>query len=185
MAQPGRLIAVVGPSGVGKDSLIDALVAAQPALVRVRRVITRPRDLGGEDYCAVSGAEFASMAAAGAFCLCWGAHDLRYGIPTSAVAAARNGTSVIANLSRGALAEAKAVFPAVLALNVTAAPETLARRLATRGRETPEAIARRLARSGAPVPGNVPGVTINNDGPLQETVRAALAALSLADAEQG
>jgi ABC-type glutathione transport system ATPase component len=37
----GRLFAVVGPSGAGKDTLIDAGRAARPDLLIVRRVITR------------------------------------------------------------------------------------------------------------------------------------------------
>ena len=50
----GRLIAVVGPSGVGKDSVMAGLHGAIPDLHLVRRVITRAPDLGGEDYDAVS-----------------------------------------------------------------------------------------------------------------------------------
>ncbi|HMB13658.1 MAG TPA: phosphonate metabolism protein/1,5-bisphosphokinase (PRPP-forming) PhnN, partial [Roseovarius sp.] len=46
----GRLIAVVGPSGVGKDTLMRAMVAERPNLRRVRRVITRRADDGGEGH---------------------------------------------------------------------------------------------------------------------------------------
>ena len=48
------MIAVVGPSGVGKDTVTQALVDAAPQLSLVRRVITRAADAGGEDYDAVS-----------------------------------------------------------------------------------------------------------------------------------
>ena len=53
----GPLIAVVGASGVGKDTLIRAMVAVRPGL---RRVITRPIDADGEGHEAVSEAEFAA-----------------------------------------------------------------------------------------------------------------------------
>ena len=46
----GRLIGVVGPSGAGKDSVMEALVARRPDLHRVRRVITRPETAGGEAF---------------------------------------------------------------------------------------------------------------------------------------
>ena len=38
----GRLFAIVGPSGAGKDTLIQGALAARPGLSVVRRVITRP-----------------------------------------------------------------------------------------------------------------------------------------------
>ncbi|MFD1807738.1 hypothetical protein ACFSHQ_04955 [Gemmobacter lanyuensis] len=41
-----RIVAVVGPSGAGKDTLMDAACAARPDLRRVRRWITRPAEAG-------------------------------------------------------------------------------------------------------------------------------------------
>ena len=46
----GRFIAIVGASGVGKDSVMAALAASDPRLRLVRRVITRPSAAGGEDF---------------------------------------------------------------------------------------------------------------------------------------
>ena len=64
----GALVGVVGPSGVGKDSVMQALVAARPDLRLVQRVITRPETAGGEPFEGVSEAEFARRRAAGDFC---------------------------------------------------------------------------------------------------------------------
>lgn len=77
----GKVIAIVGPSGVGKDSVIEALLAAAPNLQRVRRVITRPDGAGAEDFERVSVEEFRRMEDRGAFALSWVAHGLRYGVP--------------------------------------------------------------------------------------------------------
>jgi len=57
MTQTGTLIAVVGPSGVGKDSVIDA-VSDRLGIAKVRRVITRDAALGGETFTPVSVAAF-------------------------------------------------------------------------------------------------------------------------------
>ena len=169
----GRLIAVVGPSGVGKDSVMDGICAAVPDLHRVRRVITRAPELGGEDYQAVSVDEFETMAANGAFAVHWGAHDLRYGIPTEIKEKVASGTNCLANFSRKALSDAAAIFPQFLVLNITASPDTLAKRLAARGRETDDQIAKRLAQAVKSLPNDLEVVHLSNDGPLEETVASA------------
>ena len=46
----GRMIAVVGPSGVGKDTVMQALVDAAPQLSLVRRVITRRSGCGRRGF---------------------------------------------------------------------------------------------------------------------------------------
>ena len=178
----GRLIAVVGPSGVGKDSVMAGIREAAPRVHLVRRVITRAPGLGGESHDAVSVAAFHEMAENGAFALHWGAHGLHYGIPVTVKYQLRKGTDCLANLSRGALAEAARVFPDLHVLSLTAAPEVLARRLSGRGRETTDDIARRLARAEAPLPDGLPVTRIANDGPLSETVARALALLQPARA---
>ena len=174
---PGRLIAVVGPSGVGKDSLMLALAAERPGLHRVRRVITRPSEAGGEEFDGIDEKAFATRAAAGEFALHWSAHGLRYGIPACVRTVLATGRDALANLSRSVLGEAAQSFEHLHVLSVTARPEVLAGRLAARGREDGEAIARRLARDGALVPEGLRVSVIDNSGALGEAVAAALAAL--------
>ena len=53
----GRLFAIVGPSGAGKDTLIAGAKAHLPDLVVTKRVITRPAAAGGEDFEGVTEAE--------------------------------------------------------------------------------------------------------------------------------
>ncbi|MBO6602048.1 MULTISPECIES: phosphonate metabolism protein/1,5-bisphosphokinase (PRPP-forming) PhnN [Rhodophyticola] len=173
----GRFIAVVGPSGVGKDSVMEALCHARPGLHRVRRVITRAAEAGGEDYEAVSAETFARRARAGAFVLHWQAHGLSYGIPAQIRNDLDAGRDVLANLSRGKLEDAAAAFARVHVLAISADPEVLADRLSARGRETPEDIAARLARAAPPMPQGVRVTQIDNSGALEASVAAALAAL--------
>lgn len=173
----GRLVAVVGASGVGKDSLIDALATAAPWLHRARRVITRPPG-PGESFDSVTPQQFERMRQDGAFCLHWEAHGLRYGIPAGTEARVARGDEAVANLSRGALPEAAEVFRRLLVLHLTASPAILAARLGGRGREDGAAIGERLGRAEVALPeGPWRVATIRNDGPLEETLAAAMAAL--------
>ncbi len=184
----GRLVAVVGPSGAGKDALIDAALSQRPDLLRVRRVITRPADAGGEDHEAVDEAEFAERLARGDFAFHWQAHGLAYGIPRAALAPLNEGRLVIFNGSRAALAAAQTHDPSLAVVMITADDETLARRLAARGRERRDEIAARLARGRFPAP---PGAHIvENDADLTTGVARFLAVLDditadTSDAENG
>jgi ribose 1,5-bisphosphokinase len=173
----GRFIAVVGPSGVGKDAVMEGLCAARPDLVRLRRVITRPVEAGGEDFEGASPEDFAARAAAGDFALHWQAHGLRYAITRDAQEVVARGQDALANLSRGMLAEAARVFGDLTVLHVTARPEVLAARLVARGRESPAEIAARLARPAPGFPADIPVIEIDNSGPLAQAVAAALVAL--------
>ncbi len=173
----GRLIAVVGPSGVGKDSVMAGLSEALPHLHLVRRVITRAPELGGEDYDAVTVSQFEALRADGAFAAHWGAHGLYYGIPITVNYQLAKGTDCLANFSRKALAEAAAVFPRFTVLNITAQPETLARRLSVRGRETEEEIKRRLAQADKPLPAGLNVIQLSNDGDLSDAVARGAALL--------
>ena len=92
------------------------------------------------------------------------------------------GVDCLANFSRSALQQAAQVFERLVVLNITAAPETLARRLAGRGRETPAEIAARLQRAARPLPDGLRVITLANDGALDDTVRRALAVLQPARA---
>ena len=173
----GRLIGVVGPSGVGKDTVMRAIAAADPGIGIVRRVITRAPELGGEDYVAVSETDFAAQSASGGFCIDWQAHGLRYGIPLKTLQEVEGGATLLVNLSRTVLLDVAALFPTFTVLNIMARPDTLARRLAERGRETADEIAHRLARQPATLPEGIDILTLNNDGLVKDTVETALIAL--------
>ncbi|WP_132461599.1 phosphonate metabolism protein/1,5-bisphosphokinase (PRPP-forming) PhnN [Rhodovulum marinum] len=173
----GRLFAVVGPSGAGKDTLMAAAWARRPDLVLARRVITRPADAGGEAFDAVDAAAFERMRAVGAFALHWRAHGLSYGIPAAIDGELVLGRDVLFNGSRAVLGAAAARYPGLRVLHVTARPETLAERLAGRGRESAEDIAARLGRADYALPEGLRVTRVSNDGALEHAVAAFLDAL--------
>ncbi|MFZ5751796.1 MAG: phosphonate metabolism protein/1,5-bisphosphokinase (PRPP-forming) PhnN [Pseudomonadota bacterium] len=177
----GRLFLIVGPSGAGKDTVIAATMARlSPAddVILARRIITRPQHPGGaESHAPVTPEAFARLRAAGAFALDWDSHGLSYGLGIELRAWLAAGMTVLANGSRGALPQARATFgTGLIATEITARPETLAARLAARGRETAADIAARLARSDSlpPAPADL---TIPNDDAPEAAASLLLAAI--------
>lgn len=175
--QAGLLVLIVGPSGAGKDTLIDAardVLAGDPRFHFARRVITRPMDAGGEAHEAVTPEAFAARR----FALAWTAHGLRYGIPDGIADDIAAGRVVVANVSRGVVAEAAVRFP-VRVIEVTAPEDVLAARLAARGREDAAARTARLARV-AVLPADALIEMVMNDTTPAEGAARFLAALSRA-----
>ena len=184
-AYPGRLVLVVGPSGVGKDSVIDgarAALAGRADVVFPHRVVTRPAGLGGEDYIAATEQDFAAMQARGGFALSWAAHDLHYGIPAAIEADLAAGRQVVINVSRAVIDAARARYPGLLVVLITASPDVLRRRLTARGRETPAEIEERLSRAGAFTLSGSDVVVLNNDGALADSVARFVGLLQKAPA---
>ena len=172
------LVAVVGPSGAGKDTLmagVQSRFGHDGRFRFVRRSVTRPASAGGEDHEPLDRDAFLRRRDAGGFALWWEAHGLLYGIPRDVEPDLAAGRCVVANLSRRALAEADARYP-LLVLEITAPPEVLAARLAARGREDPAAIAKRLARE-APLPPVSRVRRVVNDGRPEDGVAQVLAVL--------
>ncbi|WP_376088045.1 phosphonate metabolism protein/1,5-bisphosphokinase (PRPP-forming) PhnN [Roseomonas sp. CCTCC AB2023176] len=175
----GALVAVVGPSGAGKDTLMEAArerLVDDPSFVFLRRVITRPEGAGGEDHQAMTRGAFLKARDAGFFALSWDAHGLLYGIPRDPLETALDDRQVaVANLSRHALGEAAKRYPLVV-LSVTAPLAVRARRLAARGRETHDQVVARLSReAGLPLDLDVREVL--NTGSIEEGAEAMVAVL--------
>jgi ribose 1,5-bisphosphokinase len=171
----------MGPSGAGKDSLLEWLMAQLPARAPVhlaRRTITRPTRADGEQHEGVDLPTFQRLHRAGEFCFAWRANGLHYGIRRSELAPLQEGGWVIVNGSRAHLAEAASSHPALTVLHITASVETLRQRLLARGREGREAVAARLQRVVEfRIPPQHRAIEIRNDGTLDEAGAALVAAL--------
>lgn len=149
-AGQGTFIAVVGPSGVGKDSLIAyarARLSGNPEILFVRRTVTRSAAVLAEDHETMTVEEFVAAENAGRFAVTWRAHGLAYGIPKEAAGHVAFGGAAVANCSRGALGDIRRRFCNTLVISIIARPEVLATRLAARGRESLEEIEGRIKRS--------------------------------------
>lgn len=176
----GTLYLVVGPSGAGKDSLIDG---AKDALqtdshyIFPQRYITRPAEAGGEDHIPVSDEAFDALLHRGDMLLSWHAHNLRYGIPSAVGEHLAQGCNVVVNVSRTVVDEARQALAPVVVLYITVSEDVLAARLAARGRETPSDIAKRVARARAYQLTGDDVRMIDNGGELEESIFSFLQAI--------
>ncbi|MFC7397905.1 phosphonate metabolism protein/1,5-bisphosphokinase (PRPP-forming) PhnN [Chelatococcus sp. GCM10030263] len=162
----GQLVLVVGPSGAGKDTLIDHArrrLGADQQFHFIRRTVTRPPAVG-EDYETIDIAEFERRVKGGSFALHWQAHDIFYGLPTVIRDWMARGGIVVANGSRAAVPQARSRFPDLHVVTIVVPPTIIAARLRARGRETEAMIADRLARQPSVEAVEIPTYEIDNSG---------------------
>lgn len=165
----GVLALIVGPSGVGKDSLVASArtaLSGNPAFSFPSRVITRPVSVGPETHTCLTKSQFEMAEKRGAFLLSWRAHETAYGIPRTIVDDLEQGRIVVANISRTVVAAACALVRSTVVFHVTAPREIIQQRLASRGREAPAAIGQRLERAPRMPSTSATVLEIDNSGPL-------------------
>ena len=176
----GALILVVGPSGVGKDTLLNAArdrLAGDARFVFPMRVITRA-DMIGEEHVAVTDGEFDALAESGEFLISWHAHGFGYGVPMAVKDELAIGRHVIVNTSRRVVNQASEVWPHAGVVVVTAEERALRGRLQSRGRESKQEIEERLARvSHVELPAGLRYDHLDNSGPLDQSIRRFMSIL--------
>jgi ribose 1,5-bisphosphokinase len=171
----GPLVYVMGPSGAGKDSVMNrarALLPSKAPVFFAHRYITRPADIGGENHVALSEAEFLLRREHGLFAFDWEAHGNRYGIGCEIETWRKAGLTVVVSGSREHFLTADGLDADTHPVLITAPAERLAERLAARGREDSGAAAKRLGRGEAHTVNDARLVTIMNDGALETAAEA-------------
>ena len=144
------LLAVSGPSGVGKGTIVKTILKRRADVVESVSCTTRPPREGevhGKHYFFLSHEEFDRRIAEDDF-LEYNEHfGNYYGTPKSFVKEALKEKSVIMEIEVVGALNAKKVFPeCLLVMVVPPSVEELKNRLIARGSETDEEIEKRLAR---------------------------------------
>jgi guanylate kinase len=147
--QHGKLIIISGPSGAGKGTLVDRLVARVPELwvsVSATTRAPRPGESEGEEYFFLTADEFARRIDAGDFLEWAQVHGNRYGTLRSSVEAKMaEGRDVILEIDpQGAMQVKSLMHDAVLVFVVAPSMDELERRIRGRGAETDEQVSVRL-----------------------------------------
>jgi len=148
---PGPLVLVVGPSGAGKDTLLDLArmaCADDSNIIFARRLVTREAS-SFEDNEQLSPDAFQAAVERGDFAIHWEAHGHRYGLPRAIDDEIRSGRTVVANVSRTVVDSMRRAYCNVLVVSITAPPDVLASRLTMRARNSDGVLEHRLRRAVA------------------------------------
>jgi ribose 1,5-bisphosphokinase len=174
----GLFLAIVGPSGSGKDTIIEALCKQLPNIKRVKRYITREQQkAGGEDSYNIDFDIFGKLERDGGFAFSWSAHHLKYGLPITIFDEINVGKSLIANISRSILDQLSDKFEYYEIILITASDKILAERLEKRGRESKAQIEERLARSSFTIPNGISPLIIRNETTVEDAVSKIIASI--------
>ncbi len=172
----GLLVYLVGPSGAGKDSLLEAAKnyfvegitpAGYPCVHFAKRYITRPSEASNETHIELTPLDFTVRSQKGDFVMEWHRHGLSYGIGREILAFLKQGGMVVMNGSREYAAQAFTRVAPILLVEVTVRPDVLRHRLELRGRENQQAIESRLRQAEINMPEFPHHARIDNSGHLK------------------
>lgn len=147
----GKLIVVSGASGVGKGTVLKAMMAMQPGMrfsVSATTRLPRPGEVDGKDYYFVTKERFEQMIEEGAFLEYDNHADNYYGTPRQQMEEKRELGHVLLDIEPNGAKAVKAAAPeAVLFFIMPPSMEELERRLRGRGDTSEEQIKLRLERA--------------------------------------
>jgi guanylate kinase len=187
-SRSAKLIVISGPSGVGKSSIVETLLAETPSLFSVSATTRDPRrgEVDGVDYHFVDRDGFQTKVASGEI-LEWAEYGGNlYGTLRSAVdPILATGTNVILDIENMGAKQIRRSFPSALLIFVAPPDiETLANRLGLRGDTSQRDIEVRLAAAAeqlAEAPRVYDHVVTNDD--LQRAINEILDILGAAGTE--
>jgi guanylate kinase len=166
----GLLFIIAAPSGAGKSSLVNAVLADDPRLVLSISYATRPARAGevnGREYHFVDRATFQRMLEAGEFLESAEVHGNLYATSQKQIADVRaSDRDIVLEIDWQGAQQVRRIFPDAVGIFILppSRPE-LERRLRARGQDTEQAIQRRLAAAAEEMShaAEFDFVIINND----------------------
>jgi guanylate kinase len=150
MPRRGRLIVLSGPSGVGKDTVLDRVFQLAPQLhysISYTTRLPRPGEVNGRSYSFVDEKTFAEMEARGEFLESATVHGHRYGTSRKRIAEAlERGEDIVLKIDvQGARQLRERGEEALFIFLLPPSEAALHERLRGRGTDDAEAISRRQA----------------------------------------
>lgn len=150
----GSIYIVVGPSGVGKNTLINGVLEklknVPSCVVCPRRAITRLEKNSDEDHEVITDEYFELAEAKGLFGVIWSAYGYKYGIrEKDIISNLENGINVVLNVSRSVIETIQEKYSKfkVIVVEISAPEDIVRQRLLARHRESLDSINDRILRN--------------------------------------
>lgn len=156
IASPGSLFVVAAPSGAGKSSLVNALLAQETSIKLSISYTTRPprpSEQHGREYYFTSAEDFLARRIAGEFLESAEVHGNYYGTSRLLIAEQiRAGTDVLLEIDWQGAQQVKKQFPHAIGIFILPPSiDALEERLNKRGQDDPQVIARRILAAGGEI----------------------------------
>ena len=147
----GQLFIISGPSGVGKGTIAQRLLADMDITFSVSMTTRAPRpgEIDGKDYFFVTDEEFDKTIAENGFLEYAGKFGNRYGTPLKPILEKLNaGQDVLLDIDiQGAISVKKSYPKGVFIFILPPSMAELRKRITGRGTETPESLRKRLGKA--------------------------------------
>jgi len=169
----GTLFLIVGNSGSGKDSIISGVIKEYPSNLKQiyspKRYVTRPSS-EFERNISVTTKKFKELEEKGDFALSWHIYELYYGVPKDIEKWLKKGYSVILNVSRTAIEEARKKYKNTKVVFIEVPFEITLRRIINRKRETEKLLKKRIERAKQNQKFPTADFIVDNSGELNDAV---------------
>jgi len=126
----GSLYLITGPAGSGKQALIDAALENRPDIRRAPLIVSSDSAHRICEAGTISPDRFLDLMHRDTFALQWDSEGARYGMTHDATRILARGQSLILCCDTSVIEQARALYPNVRAIYITARMDVLRRRLA-------------------------------------------------------
>ncbi len=178
ITQP-TLFFLIGPAGVGKDTLLNKLKKKQYSSKQplvAHRYITQAIKENDENHIEMSELDFNRRKEAGLFLFDWEYQGGSYGVGKEVLQWLESGEHVIVNGSRRYLSIAQKIYPELVPIWMTISEKVLRKRLIIRARETKQEREQRIEENHELERFKSDRcITITNDASMKKTIRQILA----------
>jgi|GEM_PF-6631745 len=176
----GTLYLIVGPEGSGKQALVDAVLASRPEIRRAPLIVSAEHS---NNMCAVgtiSPERFLHLMRRDTFSLQWDSDGVRYGLTHDSTRQLADGQSMILCCDSFVIEKARALYPKVRAIYITARMDVLRRRLASMAFGSEAEIDMHLAQSARLRPRDPEVMTVDTSDSIAAGAKALMNVLPAA-----